>query len=96
MNLFKSESDRYSQEQLSAREAQRQAEFIAWGPVIFQVSRLMLKWGILEEIRNSHDGLTLECWYHTDRQGFRPLYDFEDGVVSAHGCCYPGKYRLQS
>lgn len=45
MNLFKSESDRYSQEQLSAREAQRQAEFIAWGPVIFQVSRLMLKWG---------------------------------------------------
>lgn len=60
MNLFKSESDRYSQEQLSAREAQRQAEFIAWGPVIFQVSRLMLKWGILEEIRNSHDGLTLE------------------------------------
>lgn len=31
MNLFKSESDRYSQEQLSAREAQRQAEFIAWG-----------------------------------------------------------------
>lgn len=32
MNLFKSESDRYSQEQLSAREAQRQAEFIAWGP----------------------------------------------------------------
>ena len=60
MNLFKSESDRYAQEQLSAREAQRQAEFIAWGPVIFQVSRLMLKWGILEEIRNSHDGLTLE------------------------------------
>lgn len=60
MNLFKSESDRYSQEQLSAREAQRQAEFIAWGPVIFQISRLMLKWGILEEIRNSHNGLTLE------------------------------------
>lgn len=60
MNLFKSESDRYSQEQLSACEAQRQAEFIAWGPVIFQISRLMLKWGILEEIRNSIQGLTLE------------------------------------
>lgn len=44
MNLFKSESDRYTKEQLSAREAQRQAEFIAWGPVIFQVSRLMVKW----------------------------------------------------
>lgn len=36
MNLFKSESDRYTKEQLSAREAQRQAEFIAWGPVIFR------------------------------------------------------------
>lgn len=31
MNLFQSESDRYTQEHLSAREAQRQAEYIAWG-----------------------------------------------------------------
>ena len=59
MNLFKSESDRYTQEQLSAREAQRQAEYIAWGPVIFQVSRLMVKWGVLEELRDSTGGLTL-------------------------------------
>ena len=59
MNLFKSESDRYTKEQLSAREAQRQAEFIAWGPVIFQVSRFMVKWGILDELRDSTDGLTL-------------------------------------
>ena len=36
MNLFQSESDRYTQEQLTAREAQRLAEYIAWGPVIFQ------------------------------------------------------------
>ncbi len=59
MNLFKAESDRYTQEQYSAREAQRLAEYIAWAPVIFQVSRLMVKWGILEELRNSMDGLTL-------------------------------------
>lgn len=59
MNLFKSESDRYTQEQLSAREAQRQAEFIAWGPVIFQISRLMVKWGVLDELRDSTEGLTL-------------------------------------
>lgn len=59
MNLFKSESDRYTEEHLSAREAQRQAEFIAWGPIIFQVSRLMLKWGILETLRDSAEGLTL-------------------------------------
>ena len=60
MNLFKTESDRYTKEHLSAREAQRLAEFIAWGPVIFQVSRLMVKWGILEALRDSTDGLTLQ------------------------------------
>ena len=60
MNLFKSESDRYTEEQLSAREAQRLAEYIAWGPVIFQVSRLMVKFGILEVLRDSLEGLTLQ------------------------------------
>lgn len=60
MNLFKSESDRYTEEHLSAREAQRLAEYIAWGPIIFQVSRLMVKLGILDELRNSLDGLTIE------------------------------------
>lgn len=59
MNLFKSVSDRYTEEQLSARESQRLAEYIAWGPVVFQVSRLMVKWGILEELRNSSDGMSL-------------------------------------
>ena len=52
MKLFQSESDRYTQEQLTAREAQRLAEYIAWGPVIFQVSRLMVKWGILDTLRD--------------------------------------------
>ena len=53
MNLFKSEHDRYTQEHLSAREAQRQAEYIAWAPVIFQVSRLMVKYGILDLLRDN-------------------------------------------
>ena len=59
MNLFQSEKDRYTSEQYSAREAQRQAECIAWAPVIFQVSRLMVKYGILDILRDSLDGLTL-------------------------------------
>lgn len=59
MNLFKSESDSYTQEHLSAREAQRQAEYIAWAPIVFQVSRLMVKWGILDALRDSNDGLTI-------------------------------------
>ena len=58
MNLFPSLQKRYTSEQLSAREAQRQAEFIAWGPVVFQVSRLMFKFGILKLLRDSSDGLT--------------------------------------
>ncbi len=59
MNLFKSESERYTQEHLSAREAQRLSQYIAWAPIVFQVSRLMVKWGILDELRNSTDGMTI-------------------------------------
>ena len=42
MNLFPSVADKYTKEHLSAREAQRLAEFIAWGPVVFQIARLMV------------------------------------------------------
>lgn len=59
MHFTPSISKRYTREQLSAREAQRQAEYIAWAPVIFQVSRLMLKYGILDMLRDSNDGLTI-------------------------------------
>lgn len=51
---------RYTEEQHSARDAQRLAEFIAWGPVVFQASRLMVKWGILEMLRDASDGLTCD------------------------------------
>ena len=37
MNLFPPIADAYTREHLSAREAQRQAELIAWGPTVFQV-----------------------------------------------------------
>ena len=60
MDLFPSERKKYTQEQLSAREAQRQAEVIAWAPVIFQVSRLMVKSGVLDALRDSSEGLTIE------------------------------------
>ena len=48
----------YTKDQLSARDAQRLAEFIAWGPVVFQASRLMIKFGILDLLRDATDGLT--------------------------------------
>ena len=50
--------DRYTKDSLRAIDAQRQAEFIAWGPVVFQVSRLMIKFGIFELLDRSAEGLT--------------------------------------
>lgn len=59
MNLSPALEKAYTEEHLSAREAQRAAEFIAFGPIVFQVSRLMLKHGILEHLRDADDGLTI-------------------------------------
>lgn len=58
MNLFPSLEKKYTEDNLSAREAQRFAEFIAWGPVVFQASRLMVKFGILDALRDNDGGLT--------------------------------------
>ncbi|MBQ9584426.1 MAG: SAM-dependent methyltransferase [Muribaculaceae bacterium] len=59
MDLSPALQEKYTKEQLSAREAQRLAEFIAFGPIVFQVSRLMLKFGILDLLRDSNEGMTL-------------------------------------
>lgn len=60
MNLFPALKQRYTRDNLSARDAQRNAEFIAFGPVIFQTARIMLKFGILDMIRESESGLTID------------------------------------
>lgn len=60
MNLSPELEKRYTKDNLNAREAQRLAEFIAFGPVIFQTARIMLKWGIMDMLRDSEDGLTIK------------------------------------
>ena len=60
MKLFSALEKQYTKEQLSARKAQDRAEFIAWGPIVFQVSRLMVKWGIFEMLGKSDEGLTCQ------------------------------------
>lgn len=60
MNLSPALKEAYTREHLSARDAQRLAEFIAWGPIVFQASRLMIKFGILDLLRDNSDGLTQE------------------------------------
>jgi len=52
MNLFPEIEKAYSKDRLSAREAQRLAQYIAFGPIVFQASRLMIKFGILERLRD--------------------------------------------
>ena len=59
MNLSPALRKAYTKDQLSAREAQARAEWIAWGPIVFQASRLMLKFGILDLLRDSDKGMTI-------------------------------------
>jgi len=51
MHLFPEIEKAYTKDHLSARDAQRLAQYIAFGPIVFQASRLMLKFGILERLR---------------------------------------------
>lgn len=60
MNLFPELKKKYSVDNLNARDAQRLAEFIAFGPVVFQTARIVLKWGILDIIRDSDNGMTID------------------------------------
>jgi len=60
MKLFPALEERYSKERLSALEAQRLAHEISQAPVVFQASRLMIKFGILQMLLDSEKGLTLE------------------------------------
>lgn len=60
MILESPQKEIYGREQHSAIEAQRLAELIAFGPVIFQVSRLMIKFGIFQLLDDAQHGLSLE------------------------------------
>jgi len=60
MQLFPALEKRYSKERQPAIEAQRLAHEISFGPVVFQVSRLMIKFGILQILIDSEKGLMLD------------------------------------
>ena len=60
MKLFPALDKRYSKERQSALDAQRLAHEISFGPIVFQVSRLMIKFGILQMLLDSEKGLTLD------------------------------------
>ncbi len=58
MHLSPALQKAYTQEPHSARSAQRLAEFIAFGPMVFQAARLMVKFGLLDLLRDSESGMT--------------------------------------
>lgn len=60
MKLSSPQKDLYAKERFTAAEAQRLAQEIAFGPVVFQVSRLMLKFDIFRMLADTAEGMTLE------------------------------------
>ncbi|MDR3269591.1 MAG: SAM-dependent methyltransferase [Tannerella sp.] len=60
MKLFPALEKKYAKEKMSVIEAQHRAHEISFAPVVFQVSRLMVKFGILQMLVDSKNGLTLD------------------------------------
>ncbi|MCQ2959302.1 MAG: class I SAM-dependent methyltransferase [Bacteroidales bacterium] len=60
MELQSPQKEIYSKERFNALQAQRLAQEIAFGPVVFQVSRLMVKFGIFQMLDDNKDGLTMD------------------------------------
>jgi hypothetical protein len=58
MQLFPALEKKYSAESMPALSAQRLAHEISFGPVVFQASRLMVKFGILQLLVDAQGGLT--------------------------------------
>ncbi|MDR1524996.1 MAG: SAM-dependent methyltransferase [Tannerella sp.] len=60
MKMFPVLEKKYTKDQKRVLEAQRQAHEIAFAPVTFQVSRLMVKFGIFRLLSDFKDGLTVD------------------------------------
>ena len=60
MNLESPQKEMYAKERFTAIQAQRLAQEIAFGPIVFQVSRLMVKFGIFKMLDDAKNGLTME------------------------------------
>ena len=60
MNLFPAVAEAYTRDDMPMLESQRLAHFIAYGPMIFEAARLLVKFGILDSINHSKEGLTIE------------------------------------
>ncbi len=60
MELQSPQKEIYAKERFTALQAQRLAQEIAFGPIVFQVSRLMVKFGIFKMLDDNKNGLTMD------------------------------------
>ncbi|MBR4488099.1 MAG: methyltransferase domain-containing protein [Bacteroidales bacterium] len=54
------QKEMYAKERFTALQAQRLAQEIAFGPIVFQVSRLMVKFGIFQMLDDCKAGMTMD------------------------------------
>ena len=59
MELSSPQKEMYAKDRFSALQAQRLAQEIAFGPIVFQVARLMVKFGIFQMLGDEKEGLTM-------------------------------------
>ena len=60
MKFSSPQKEIYAKDQYTALEAQRLAQEIVFAPIVFQVSRLMKKFGIFQMLNESKNGLTMD------------------------------------
>jgi len=60
MKLSKELTERYTKDNMSAFDSQRLANFIAFGPIVFESARLLVKFGIIGSILDSGEGMTVD------------------------------------
>ncbi len=60
MKLSSPQAEAYGKDSMPALEAQRFAQFIAWSPVVFQVTNVMVKWGIFTLLADNKKGLSID------------------------------------
>jgi hypothetical protein len=60
MKMFPAKKKKYTKEKMRVIEARTRAHEISFAPVTFQVSRLMVKFGILQLLVDAKDGLTID------------------------------------
>jgi hypothetical protein len=58
--MFPALEKKYAKEKLSVIEAQHRAHEISFGPIVFQASRLMVKFGIMQMLVDAKTGLAMD------------------------------------